>query len=171
MTKFMFGRGLKAVNSAILFSLIELMGKYLAGLPIQVVPEMCWISNTSDFKTSKARKIFLVKKACATDLSVYVEDNFSNRSKNRQGGFNFQVCTYFFAPYSVIKIPFFFQVNRAYSDMSLLYLHCSLGLCTHNTEHARGNLLMVRKLAIKADAATNYFTACVSVRQPSTELL
>jgi hypothetical protein len=42
------------------------------------------------------------------------------------------------------EIYYFHQVNKAYSDMSLLYLHCALGLCTLKPEHARGNLLMVR---------------------------
>jgi Zona pellucida-like domain len=109
---------------------------------------MCWVSNTTDYKTGKAGRIFLVKKACATDLSVDVEDYFSDRAKNRHGGFNFQVCSHFckVTPRFLIKMLYFLQVNKAYSDMSLLYLHCALGLCTLKPEHARGNLLMVRIL-------------------------
>ncbi|XP_059485084.1 uncharacterized protein LOC132202282 isoform X2 [Neocloeon triangulifer] len=112
-----------------------------SGLPIQVVPEKCWISNSSDYRATRSGTIYLVKKACAADLSVDVEDHFSERSKHRHGGFNF-------------------QVNRAYSEMNLLYLHCALGLCTHKPEHARGNLLICANQALNCfKGGMDYFSS------------
>ncbi|XP_069676471.1 transforming growth factor beta receptor type 3-like [Periplaneta americana] len=96
-------------------------------VPVQVVTENCWISNSSNPHQVSSRMV-LLRNTCPVDLSVEIQaqmdaGNNSRSQRSAHGGFSF-------------------QVNKEYESLGQFYVHCRLGLCTSDPAHVKGNLIM-----------------------------
>nr|CAD7406516.1 unnamed protein product [Timema poppensis] len=86
-------------------------------VPVEVVTENCWVSNSSN--PSSRLRVVLLKNACPMDLSVEIQPTDSPTLGR-----------------------FSFQVNKVYRSLGQFYVHCRLGVCTKESEHAKGNLIV-----------------------------
>jgi len=99
-------------------------------VPVQVVTENCWISNSSNPRESS--RVILLRNTCPVDLSVEIQAQIdtTNNSQSQH----------------VSHGSFSFQVNKEYGGLGQFFVHCRLGLCTSDPAHVRGGLKMVSKL-------------------------
>lgn len=98
-------------------------------VPVQVVTENCWISNSSNPRESS--RVILLRNTCPVDLSVEIQAQIGTTDNSRS--------------HRVSHGSFSFQVNKEYGGLGQFFVHCRLGLCTSDPAHVRGNLIMVSK--------------------------
>jgi hypothetical protein len=96
-------------------------------VPVQVVTENCWISNSSNPRESS--RVVLLRNACPVDLSVEIQAQIdaANNSHSQHASHG----------------SFSFQVNKEYGNLGQFFVHCRLGLCTSDPAHVKGNLILV----------------------------
>ena len=99
-------------------------------VPVQVVTENCWISNSS--KPREGSRVILLRNTCPVDLSVEIQTQIDTTNNSQS--------------HRVSHGSFSFQVNKEYGGLVQFFVHCRLGLCTSDPAHVRGNLIMVSKL-------------------------
>ncbi|GFG36315.1 hypothetical protein Cfor_06722, partial [Coptotermes formosanus] len=95
-------------------------------VPVQVVTENCWISNSSSPRESS--RIILLRNTCPVDLSVEIQAQMDTPNNSQS--------------HRVSHGRFSFQVNKEYGSLGQFFVHCRLGLCTSDPAHVRGNLIM-----------------------------
>ncbi|KDR22250.1 TGF-beta receptor type III [Zootermopsis nevadensis] len=95
-------------------------------VPVQVVTENCWISNSSNPRDSS--RVVLLRNTCPVDLSVEIQAQIdtANNSQGQRASHG----------------SFSFQVNKEYGSLGQFFVHCRLGLCTSDPAHVRGNLIL-----------------------------
>ncbi|CAB3379418.1 Hypothetical predicted protein [Cloeon dipterum] len=109
---------------------------------IQLVSDSCWISNSSNYKTRRAARVVLIKRACSAEHSVQLEDYGSERALNTHGGFSF-------------------LVHKLYAEFNNLYLHCALGMCAGRVGTKIGSIVSCEDLTqncVNINTGFNYLS-------------
>ena len=101
-------------------------------VPVQVVTENCWISNSSNPRESS--RVILLRNTCPVDLSVEIQAQMDTTNNSQS--------------HHVSHGSFSFQVNKEYGSLGQFFVHCRLGLCTSDPVYVKGNLIMVSKSTI-----------------------